>query len=180
MTRQDKSDCNFFAEMAGFRCTSQHQHQHLDPDSRVRRSARSPTRSRALPSLLHRLDHFPFPAHALHCTLPDPLLPVCISSLSRAFNFALPAVTRHRYRVVPQRPTDRPTSLPFTCYSACLPCHCWLCEPAAPICNLALWFSSSQSSQNIIFPLFSLATVLVDYTDYSRHHAGCSHQETQP
>jgi hypothetical protein len=161
----------FLLRWRGF--AAHHSQQHLDPDSRVRRSARSPTRSRALPSLLHRLDHFPFPAHAL-------LLPVCISSLSRAFNFALPAVTRHRYRVVPQRPTDRPTSLPFTCYSACLPCHCWLCEPAAPICNLALCFSSSQSSQNIIFPLLSLATVLVDYTDYSRYHAGCSHQETQP
>jgi hypothetical protein len=61
---------------------------------------------------------------------------------------------RHRYRVDPQQPTSLP--LPFTCCSACLPCHSWPCEPAAPICSLTLAFSSSQSEQNIFFHLSAL------------------------
>jgi hypothetical protein len=121
--------------------------------SRVRKIGRpSPTRSLALPSFLQQdsLDQSQF--QLTHCTapLPHPPPPVCSAY---PLNVHLPRRReRHRYRVDPQRPT----SLPFTCCPACLPCHSWPCEPAAPICSLTLAFSSSQSSQNIIFHLSAL------------------------
>ena len=166
--RPTRSDCNFFAEMAGFAA----HHRAPAPEAGSERSGQSPTRSLALPSFLQPKQPRPVPAHALHSTASAAPRVQCIS-LSRAFACGDETPLSSRAS------STNFTALPFTCYPACLPCHCWPCEPAAPICSLALVFSSSHSSQNIIPHLLSLATVLVDSTDHSHHDAGCSQQETQ-
>ena len=134
--------------MAGFRCTSQHHSTSTrtagSEDRPVAPLAVEPCRASCIASTtpvsssrtaLYRIRCFPCAYHPFHVHL-HLRLPACgdETSLSSRVSAA----------------TDR-LHCPFTYYSACLPFHCWPCEPAAPICNLTLCFPSSQSSQNIIF-----------------------------
>ena len=128
--RPTRSDCNFFAEMAGFALhITEHRHRKQGPKDRARAPlAVSPCRPSCSQS---SLDQF----QLTHCTLPHPPLPVCSAY---PFHVHLPAATRHRYRVEPHRPTSLP------CPSPAIP-H--VCRATAGLVSRPLpfvvWHSSS-------------------------------------